>query len=179
MTLQAHRGSYKTTCLGIAIAIMMIRYRDKNIIFSRKTDRDVFEVIKSVYRILLSDVFKAIYAALTRSTLIVTKCTTTEISTSCYSAPRGAAQLQGIGIGGSITGKHADIIITDDIVNLKDRLSHAERERTKSFYQEMQNIRNPGGRIINTGTPWHREDCFTLMPAPYVYDVYSTGMRTK
>ena len=33
MTLQAHRGAFKTTCLGIAMALMMIRDRDKNIIF--------------------------------------------------------------------------------------------------------------------------------------------------
>ena len=52
MTLQAHRGSYKTTCLGVAIAEMMIYYRDKNIIFLRKTDTDVVEVIKNVDRIL-------------------------------------------------------------------------------------------------------------------------------
>lgn len=41
ITLQAHRGSYKTTCLCIVIALMMILYRDKNIIFLRKTDTDV------------------------------------------------------------------------------------------------------------------------------------------
>jgi hypothetical protein len=41
---------------------------------------------------------------------------------------------------------------------------------------ELQNIRNPGGRIINTGTPWHKEDAFTIMPAPKVYDCYTTGL---
>lgn len=62
----------------------------------------------------------------------------------------------GIGIGGSLTGKHADIVITDDIVNLRDRMSAAERERTIAVYRELQNIKNRGGRIINTGTPWHK-----------------------
>ena len=37
MTLQAHRGSYKTTCLCVAIALLMMRYREKNIIFLRIT----------------------------------------------------------------------------------------------------------------------------------------------
>ena len=44
---------------------------------------------------------------------------------------------------------------------------------------ELQNIRNPGGRIINTGTPWHVEDAFTLMPEPYKYDCYTTGLLSK
>lgn len=179
MTLQAHRGSYKTTCLCIALALMLIKYRDKNIIFLRKTDSDVTEVIKNVQRILLHPVMQAMFRALTGSELAVDRCTASEINTSVYSAPRGSAQLLGIGIGGSLTGKHADIIITDDIVNLKDRVSHAERERTKAIYMELQNIRNPGGRIINTGTPWHKEDCFSIMPEAIRYDCYQTGMLGK
>lgn len=176
MTLQAHRGSYKTTCLCVVIALLMLKEREKNIIFLRKTDSDVTEVIKAVDRILRTDVLREIYEALTGIPLTVAKSTSTEITLTTYAAPRGAAQLQGIGIGGSLTGKHADIIITDDIVNLSDRISRAERERTKAIYQELQNIRNPGGRFINTGTPWHIEDAFSLMPEPERYDCYTTGM---
>lgn len=176
MTLQAHRGSYKTTCLGISIALMMIRYRDRNIMFLRKTDTDVTEVVKNVDRILREPVFREICLALTGSPLEVTHSTGTEITTNYYCAPRGAAQLLGLGISGSLTGKHADIIITDDIVNLKDRISQAEREHTKAIYQELQNVRNPGGRIINTGTPWHKDDAFAIMPPADKWDFRRTGM---
>ena len=176
MTLQAHRGSFKTTCLAVTIAEMMVLYRDKNIMFLRKTDTDVVEVVKNVNRILKTDVFRQCYRALTGQELTIVKETSAEITTSAYAAPRGAAQLLGIGIGGSITGKHADIVITDDIINVKDRVSAAERERTKAAYMELQNIRNRGGRIINTGTPWHKDDAFQLMPTPRVYDCYTTGL---
>ena len=84
-----------------------------------------------------------------------------------------------MGINGSITGKHFDRIFTDDIVNVQDRTSKAERDRTKIVYQELQNIRNRGGRIFNTGTPWHKEDCFSLMPNIERYDCYSTGLISK
>lgn len=176
MTLQAHRGSYKTTCLCVAIALLMIWRPRENIIFLRKTDNDVAEVVKNVKRILLTDVFRGIYTALTGRDLAIARDNSSEITLSNYTAPRGAAQLLGIGIGGSITGKHADIIITDDIINLRDRVSRAERERTKGIYMELQNVRNPGGRIINTGTPWHKDDAFTLMPEPDKWDYKRTGM---
>lgn len=179
MTLQAHRGSYKTTCLCVSIALLMLKERGKNIIFLRKTDSDVAEVVTNVNRILQNPLVQDIYRALTGDALEIAKSTNTEITTSAYCAPRGAAQLQGIGIGGSLTGKHADIIITDDIVNLKDRLSRAERDRTKAIYQELQNVLNRGGRMINSGTPWHPEDCFTLMPEPVKYDCYTTGLLSK
>ena len=179
MTLQAHRGSYKTTCLAVAIACMMIYYRSRNIIFLRKTDSDVVEVIKNVVRILKSDVFRQIFLALTGEELVIIKETSTEVTTSAYNAPRGAAQMLGMGIGGSITGKHADIVITDDIINVKDRISAAEREKTKAAYMELQNIRNPGGRIINTGTPWHKDDAFSIMPPAQRFDCYQTGMLSS
>lgn len=44
-TLLAHRGSFKTTCLAIAIALLIVLYPNKNIIFFRKTDTDVIEIV--------------------------------------------------------------------------------------------------------------------------------------
>lgn len=176
MTLQAHRGSYKTTCDCIALAILMMLRGEKNIIFMRKTDKDIEEVISNVQRIIVHPVTQELYRALTGRELSMLKATNTEITTSAYTAPKGSSQLLGIGTKGSLTGKHADYILTDDIVNLEDRRSHAERERTKLIVQELQNIRNRGGRQVNTGTPWHKEDAFMLMPTPLRYDCYETKL---
>ena len=43
-TLQAHRGSYKSSCLAVAISLLLILYPKRNIIFLRKTDNDVTEI---------------------------------------------------------------------------------------------------------------------------------------
>ena len=37
-TLQAHRGSFKSSCLAVAIALLMVLYPKRNIIFLRKAD---------------------------------------------------------------------------------------------------------------------------------------------
>ena len=179
MTLQAHRGSYKTTCLSVALAIMLVLWPDKVIMFLRKTDGDVVEVIRQVAMILAHDSFRALTAAIYGKPVEAVVATSTSITTSVYAAPRGAVQLLGIGLGGSLTGKHADIIVTDDIININDRASQAERERTKRIYMELQNIRNPGGRIINTGTPWHKEDAFAIMPPAVRFSCYDTGLLTQ
>lgn len=176
LTLQSHRGSYKTSSLEISLSLIMMSRRHENTMFLRKTDTDVAEVITTVARILQEDVVQEIYYALTGEHLLITRQTESMLSTSAYGGVSGAPQLQGIGIGGSLTGKHADLVITDDIINVKDRVSRAERERTKLTYQELQNVRNPGGRIINTGTPWHKDDAFSIMPQAEKYDVYSTGI---
>lgn len=178
ITLLAHRGSYKTTAVAIALTMLLFLRGDLNCMFIRKTDNDIREVVRQVIRNLRHPVTQALFRAIHGKELSLLKATDSEITTSVYSAPRGASQLLGIGIGGSLTGKHADVLFTDDIVNLNDRISHSEREQTKAIYQELQNIRNKGGRIINTGTPWHKEDAFTLMPEPQKFDCYSTGILT-
>lgn len=178
-TLQAHRGSYKTTCLSLAIALRMIFYPDQNIIFMRKTGGDVVEVIKQVSKILHSDVMGYIFNRIYGYSLEFVGENSGAITLNNYGITRGASQLMGIGTVGSLTGKHADVVITDDIVNLQDRISQAERNRIKGIYQELQNIRNRGGLIINTGTPWHKEDAFCLMPNIERYDCYSTGLLSE
>lgn len=178
-TLLAHRGSYKTTCLSIAIAILLVMFPNQTIIFMRKTDTDVMEIVLQVQKLLQSDIFQAFSEALWGKSVTLLKATTTEIDTNLKESNKGTSQLLALGIGASITGKHADIVITDDIVNLKDRVSRAERERTKTQYQELQNVKNRGGRFINTGTPWHKEDAISKMPNVRRYDCYETGLISK
>lgn len=179
-TLQAHRGSYKTTCVAIALALIMILYPKQKILFNRKTDTDVKEIIRQVKKILESGFIKHVVRILYDTELTFLKDSETELHTNLGAIdPRGVSQLVGMGTKSSITGKHFDRIFTDDIVNVEDRISRAERERTKIFYQELQNVINRDGRIYNTGTPWHKDDAFTLMPNPEKHDCYSTGLILK
>ena len=180
-TLQAHRGSYKTTCVAVVLFLFIICKPNLKIVFFRKTDTDVKEIIKQIQKMLETDVAKYIVRVLWGVELEVPIKNATEISTTLCNDPRGGSQLVGRGIGGSITGKHYDIIFTDDIVNVEDRTSKAERDKTRLFYQELQNIRNRGERcrIFNTGTPWHKEDAFEIMPPARKFDVYKTGLISE
>ena len=177
-TLQAHRGSYKTTAVGVALTIQLMLRGWENCMFIRKTDDDVKEVIRQVTKNLRSPAARAIYREITGAELKLLTHTSTELTASAYRGVSGAAQLIGIGTQSSITGKHADRIFTDDIVNLQDRKSRAERERVKAFYHELRNVINRGGRIFNTGTPWHKDDAFSVMPEATRWDCTHTGLMT-
>lgn len=172
-TIQAFRGSGKTTCVAGSLALMMVLYPNLRIAFMRKTDSDVKEVIAQVRKMLESEDTRAISLAIWGVQVVLTTSTQNELSTNLTNDPRGSSQLTGMGVNGSLTGKHYDVIFTDDIVNLKDRTSRAEREHTKSVYMELQNIKNRGGRIVNTMTPWHVDDAGSLMPKPRKWD-YTT-----
>ena len=179
-TLLAHRGSYKTTCVSIALAEIMILYPTEKTMFMRKTDSDTKEIVAQVKKILESPYTQYFASSIYGKDLRLVKASSTELATNLTTYdPRGTSQLFSMGIGGSLTGKHFDRIFTDDIVNIEDRTSRAERERTKLMYQELQNIKNRGGRIFNTGTPWHKEDAISMMPNVHRFDCYNTGLISE
>lgn len=177
MTLQASRGTYKTTCVSIVLALNIILLPKYRTLFLRKTDNDVKEVIAQVGKILKDEHTQYFVQCIYGCKLELITDTVSEIDTNLVSDIKGTHQLIGLGIGTSITGKHYDRIFTDDIVNVHDRISRADREKTKTVYQELQNVKNRGGKIVNTGTPWHEDDCFTLMPEPIKYDCYDERIR--
>lgn len=178
-TLMAHRASYKTTCVSIALAEIVILLPRLRTMFMRKTDNDIKEVIKQVQKILLDPHTQYLVQCIYGIDLKLPVQTANEISTNLSTDVKGSAQLIGIGTGGSLTGKHYDRIFTDDIINLQDRISKAERDRTKLVYQELQNIKNRDGRIFNTLTRWHKDDAYTLMPEGKKYTCYDTGLIAK
>lgn len=175
-SLMAHRASFKTTCVSIALALIVILLPNERILFMRKTDNDVKEVIKQVKNILSNPKTQYFVQCIYGVPLKLNVASATEISTNLTTDIKGTSQIVGIGTQASLTGKHFDRIFTDDIININDRISRAERERTKVVYQELQNIKNRGGRIYNTLTPWHKDDASTLMPKPKRYDCYTTGL---
>ena len=178
-TLLAHRGSYKSSVLSVCIALIMVLMPYQNIIFLRKADNDVSEMIRMVKKALESEVIQSLALILYKKRVFLTESTTSSITTNLFMSASGASQLLGIGLKSSITGKHGDLVITDDICNITDRISKAERDRTKLQYQELRNICNRGGRIINLGTKWHTDDVFTLMDNIHSYDCYTTKIMTQ
>ena len=118
-TTQAHRGSFKTTDLALFIALNMMIHREENIMFLRKTDVDVTEVTRLVARIIRSGAYIQLCQYIWDTTPQILRETASELHTNLYKGKGGASQLVGMGVNGSLTGKHADVVITDDIVNIK------------------------------------------------------------
>lgn len=175
-TLQGHRGSYKTTTLAVAIALRMILYPDKNILLFRKTDASVKDFKENLKKILVTDEIQEIVQTIHGIPLIITTENQNVIDTNLNQSIGGDPQFRATGINSSITGLHADYVVTDDIITTDDRSKYAIRQRTKAVYQELHNIVNRDGVIRNLGTPWHENDAFELMSEPDKYDYMETGM---
>ena len=115
-TLQGHRGSYKTTTLSLFLTEHTIIKPNETVLFFRKTGTDVNEVIRQTSNMLHSGCIQEIVRVLYGKDLILTTDKSSEINTNLTTAIKGQSQIVGLGLGTSITGKHADIVVTGDIV---------------------------------------------------------------
>ena len=93
-TLQAHRGSYKSSCLAVSIALLMVLYPKRNIIFMRKTDSNVAEMMTMVSKILGQTLIQGICGAIYHKPLVITAESLDHISTNLWKSPMGSYQLQ-------------------------------------------------------------------------------------
>jgi phage terminase large subunit-like protein len=67
--------------------------------------------------------------------------------------------LTAIGIEAASTGARADLLVCDDIVDVKAIASRAGRDRVKdAFRNNLMNLLEPDGRFWGLCTPWHRDD---------------------
>ena len=97
-TLQAHRGAFKSSCLAVAIPLYMVLYPDRNVIFLRKTDHDVGEMMNMVAKVLQSDVMRDFTQTNRGVQLKITEQSMDHITTNLWHLPMGAPQLRGLGI---------------------------------------------------------------------------------
>ncbi|MFY9378851.1 MAG: hypothetical protein WAP07_01255, partial [Acutalibacteraceae bacterium] len=157
--IRAFRGSYKTSSV---IIIGSIRYLllnpDKRILLIRKTQQgDASPTLQAISNLIKTPSIWAIFQELHPGISIV-EDTRNRFRLSTLPAGIKEANITAFGIGDSITGTHGDVILTDDILNIQDRVSSAERTRTKNAFYELQNIADNGAKQIYNGTCWHERD---------------------
>ncbi len=174
-TTQAHRGAYKSTCNRVGLGLRMIGKPFTNTIMLRKTDPDVKDIITAISKDLQSSTAQGVMHDLYGRYPKLKINSYSELELDVYCGTMGR-QLLGLGLNASITGKHGSVL-TDDIVTLKDRVSEAHRAQTKNQYMELVNIASESGQYIqNWGTPWHKDDAFSIMPPAEKTTVYESGI---
>jgi hypothetical protein len=160
--LQAFRGGYKTTSILVIGAIRwMLFHPDDRIGVIRKNTNAAIDVTSTIAAAMTLPEIKELfrYAHGVMPKIIKQRNGRYHWNFKKSLTPEG--NLTPLGIDGSITGAHFDKVLTDDIITVKDKISRAERERTKEMVHEIAaNIIDPGKGSTWIGTPWHREDAW-------------------
>jgi len=162
--LQAHRGSYKTTCGLVAMTLLFMIYPNHRVLIARKSEEMSKKLLSAMVKIFESDIVKAwFFAAYKIKTLRTEKWSATQIRLAINTRITPEPSLTAVGTATSQTGDHYDYIWSDDIITVNDRYSQKERDRTKNYIHELSNIVEPQGIRMFSGTPWHEMDGFSLL----------------
>lgn len=87
-------------------------------------------------------------------------------------------QIEVYGAGATVTGKHFDIHIYDDLINEKTTGTMEQLAKTRDWYGYIQGVLEPGGQEIYIGTPYHHEDLTVWIEREGIYDkVVKRGYR--
>ena len=161
--LMAFRGGYKSTAIDVVgiIRWFLLQPNDR-IALIRKSFNDAATVVSAVKQAMelpqIKELFKFAHGFYPKATMAKDGKLRYNFKTTI--TPE--VSLTAHGIDSSLTGMHYDKIICDDIITLRDRVSKAERERTKEIVNELAtNIIDPGKGSLWIGTPWHQDDAWS------------------
>ena len=77
------------------------------------------------------------------------------------------------GIGAAATGTRADLLICDDVVDVKALHSKVQRDRVaEDFTNNLFNLLEPTGRFWGLSTPWHSNDLNARLKANPSYSLF-------
>lgn len=163
--LQAHRGSYKTTCGIVAMILLFLCFPNMRLLIVRKNLTLASDILKTIQRHFETNDVLRLY--------MFSRWNITDVKTGVWSSERTTfsfkktvtpePSVMAAGVGSSIVGAHFDFIYADDIVTIEDRYSNAAREWAKAYFRELDNLIDPTGQTRLTGTPWHEDDVFSTI----------------
>lgn len=163
--LQAHRGSYKTTCGVVGMVLLFLCNPTMRLLIVRKNSTLASDVLKTIQKHFETNDVLRLY--------MFSRWNITDAKTAVWSSERTTfsfkqtvtpeASITAAGVGASITGAHFDYIWSDDIVTIEDRYSTAVREWAKAYFRELDNLVDPLGQTRLSGTPWHEDDVFSTI----------------
>jgi hypothetical protein len=165
IALQASRGSYKTSSVIIfGCALNALLRPERSCAVVTKNEAASSAALSAIYKTVASGAMRNFYYLMTGDSYAALNKNQRSLSLSTYNSNSPEGQISAIGIKGSVTRKHFDDIVIDDIITIEDRLSAKEREYTLEILRELtNNIAKPNSRIIFTGTPWHKEDAWNYI----------------
>lgn len=77
------------------------------------------------------------------------------------------------GVGAGTTGARADLLVCDDVVDVRAMHSRAARDRTADYFtNNLMNLLEPNGRFWGLCTPWHRDDLNARLKATGAYPLF-------
>jgi len=168
--IQAAREHAKTTCLSVKYPLWRVgRNPDLRVMIVSQSATLANTIVREIrMNIENNDRLRAVFPALREPMGKVSR----PWSNSELQVKRSPgvilkdATFVGIGLGGSLTGKRADLIVVDDPFDENEVRTEAQRQKVEDWIDKMVlPTLTPQGEIMFVGTPWHYADYWANLAA--------------
>jgi len=159
----AFRGCGKTSSLSIPYAIgRLLQDPELRIFIGSRTTHYAKAILKEIKGHLESERLVEIFGEQRSED----KWEETEANVRGKKRVTKEASLTALGAESSVTGRHADILIIDDLVDEENARTKSQRERIKTFYYKtLDPCLEPGGERKIIGTRYHPHDLYGWLMA--------------
>jgi len=161
------RGHMKSTILKIKIIQLIIQNPMIRIGLFSRTAGLVEEQLSDIKRLLATPILRRYFpeiipdpgpkyqnwARSTQNTL------TTKRDSSLGRIPQ-EEMVEAWGVGATITGRHYDVIVMDDIINEQSISTPEQMAKVRDYYSYLQAIKEPDGFEMIVGTRYHYSDIY-------------------
>jgi hypothetical protein len=182
-SMMAHRGSFKTSGVTVVGAVWRLLFHpDQTIMILRKTHAEAVDTVATIAKIFHMQEIRELFffAHGEYPEFKLERIGEGKLDFSFKKKTDIAPSIIGMGSSSPLTGKHADIVIVDDLSTLLSRLSRAEREMDKQIWREVAtNIVNRNGFCRYVGTPWHPDGVESIIPTPIKFPYSITGLISE
>lgn len=72
-------------------------------------------------------------------------------------------QIEAWGMGATITGRHYDVLVLDDIINEQSISTPEQMQKVRDYYSYLQAIKEPDGFELIVGTRYHYSDIYGVI----------------
>lgn len=160
------RAHMKSHCVAVWCAWIITRQPDITILYLSATSTLAEEQLKAIKDILTSKVYRKYWPEMVHPDEGKReKWTTTKISVDHPKRREEGVRdptVIAAGITTNTTGKHADIIVPDDVVVPDNAYTEEGRRKVGACMSQMASILNPGGIIRACGTRYHPADQYSI-----------------
>jgi len=166
--IQAARQHAKTTCIGVKYPLWRVgRNPDLRVLVVSQSATLATTIVREIrMNIEENERLRAVFPALREPDGRVSRpWTNNELQVKRSSGViLKDATFVGIGLGGSLTGKRADLIIVDDPFDENEVRTEAQRKKVEDWIEKvLLPTLTPDGEVIMVGTPWSYNDYWSRL----------------
>lgn len=156
------RGTFKSTIGSVAYPLWcLVNNPNMTILLNNEKQERVVDFLREIkFHITDNEKFRTLFGNLSTQGKIGKRWNESRIDIDARKVWTASPSIDTASTTSSTVGKHADLIINDDLVGESNVGTKEQLEKVDEFVKNLGAVLNPGGDMYFIGTRWHHLDVY-------------------